>query len=339
MPICIYCLEDKPLSEFSRDHVIPESFGTFKNNFTLTQEVCAKCNQYFGDKLELFLGRDTYEGMTRFILGVKAPEEFESFNRRRISFKLLEEGVWKNAHMKLGYDQELKQVVVTFVPQVGFKKDSKEEWGFFEFDNIPMKEDLKRKGFICEGKRCLKILFQEESQHENFLNILKEKGIILKIDEEERIPVEYRGKRVDVEIKSTIDAIIKRGIAKIAFNYLAYSIDHSFALNDNFNQIRDFIRYGRSGSNHVFFQKRPILFNEIRFGIRETQGHMITVEWDRANVQILSQITLFNTIIYKVILCRRYDGIIREIATGHHFDIISNEITSMPKLPRNFIVL
>lgn len=58
---CIYCLEDKPISEYrKREHVIPQCFGNFMpNNLILHKTVCDNCNQYFGDIIELNLGKDT----------------------------------------------------------------------------------------------------------------------------------------------------------------------------------------------------------------------------------------------------------------------------------------
>jgi len=50
---CIYCVEDKPLTSFIKtEHVMPQSFGLFTNNFTL-KIVCDDCNKYFGDNLEI----------------------------------------------------------------------------------------------------------------------------------------------------------------------------------------------------------------------------------------------------------------------------------------------
>jgi HNH endonuclease len=63
---CIYCKEDKPASAYKKvEHVIPQSFGKFINNFTLRQLVCDACNQFFGDRVELALARDTLEGQSR----------------------------------------------------------------------------------------------------------------------------------------------------------------------------------------------------------------------------------------------------------------------------------
>lgn len=70
LPVCIYCRATG--APFSRDHVIPEAFGKFENNFVLTC-VCSECNQFFGDELELVLGRNSREAILRLHHGVKAP--------------------------------------------------------------------------------------------------------------------------------------------------------------------------------------------------------------------------------------------------------------------------
>lgn len=40
---CIYCLEDKEAPFFQKaEHVLPQSFGKFEQNFTLRDMVCAR---------------------------------------------------------------------------------------------------------------------------------------------------------------------------------------------------------------------------------------------------------------------------------------------------------
>ena len=64
---CIYCLVDKEANCFIKvEHVIPQSFGLFKNNLTL-KCVCDVCNQFFGDNLEMIMGRDSFEGLFRYV--------------------------------------------------------------------------------------------------------------------------------------------------------------------------------------------------------------------------------------------------------------------------------
>src|SRR4030095_602991 len=94
---CIYCLENKDPQFFLKtEHVMPQSFGRFQNNFTLNRQkhsqiVCDLCNQYFGDNLEINLARDTFEGVSRYEFGVKKLEGYNSANRRsRLKRKVVE---------------------------------------------------------------------------------------------------------------------------------------------------------------------------------------------------------------------------------------------------------
>lgn len=74
MSTCIYCLRELPKSKFNREHVIPEAFGKFKDNFVLHNTVCEDCNQHFGDNLDLILGRGSFEALQRIEEEIKSPE-------------------------------------------------------------------------------------------------------------------------------------------------------------------------------------------------------------------------------------------------------------------------
>jgi len=335
----MYCLKEKAPIDFNIDHVIPESFGAFENNFTLTETVCKECNQYFGDKLELFLGRDTFEGMLRFMHGVKAPKEFKFLNSRRILFRLSEDGPWKGAILRLGFSEEKNKIVVDAVKQVAFRKKDSGEWEFFEVGDIQSKDDLENKGFIVKGERTLKMLFLSSKDKEEIELHLQKKGFKISTEKTEDLPFDFSEKIVKVQIMGTIDRTIFRGIGKIAFNYLAYHHGKDFALNENFNEMRDFVRYGTDrGFRSVIPQKSPILHYEKRFGMQETEGHIITLDWNAPKTAIISRITLFNEIVYQAILCRDFRGLYREISTGHHFDIESKKITRLLALPKRFSV-
>src|SRR4051812_32898742 len=51
---CIYCGSTQPPTK--REHVMSRALGMFEQNWTLDC-VCDDCNKYFGDNLELPLGR------------------------------------------------------------------------------------------------------------------------------------------------------------------------------------------------------------------------------------------------------------------------------------------
>src|SRR4030066_177798 len=87
--ICIYCKESKLKEKelWNREHVIPEAFGKFKNNFVLHYTVCKECNQKFGDEIDLILSRESYEGkilryteLNKDINGFKEYKRFKSEN-------------------------------------------------------------------------------------------------------------------------------------------------------------------------------------------------------------------------------------------------------------------
>ena len=80
---CIYCLQARPVSAFRhREHVMSRCFGTFRpDNLILREVVCDECNQYFGENIELILGRDSIEGILRYRHGIK-PEKAPRSHKR-----------------------------------------------------------------------------------------------------------------------------------------------------------------------------------------------------------------------------------------------------------------
>jgi len=93
------------------EHVMPQSFGRFKNNLTLIETVCDVCNEYFGNNLELDLGRGSWEGLSRYTHGVKPPDQYKSHGARSgLTFKI-REGKLKGAYATLKYSKEMQQLV------------------------------------------------------------------------------------------------------------------------------------------------------------------------------------------------------------------------------------
>jgi hypothetical protein len=86
MQRCIYCLEEKDVSAFNRDHVLPEALGTFRDNLPRLDCVCHACNQYFGDHIELIFHRGSVEAIHRILTGLKSPQEVNRLRRDRLSF-------------------------------------------------------------------------------------------------------------------------------------------------------------------------------------------------------------------------------------------------------------
>ena len=223
---CIYCLENKPINCYNKtEHVLSQSFGKFKNNLTLnikndpklSEVVCDDCNDYFGKNIETFLGRDTFEGMSRFEHGVKKLHEFKSPGKEsRLKIKV-DEGPFKGAFAYREYSEIAGEIIIKPVPQVGFKKGTDDNsYEYFPLDEIPDKEHLEN-NFDLKARKPIVVLgasIEAAKKH------LAEKNISCKPDGE-FCP---SGKNLDLgcEVTGRIDQAIFRGIAKIAFNYLAY---------------------------------------------------------------------------------------------------------------------
>jgi hypothetical protein len=158
---CVYCLKKKELNLFNKEHVIPESFGKFTpNNLTLINTVCEECNSHFGKKLELFLGRDSLDGIMRYKYGLKkfAGRDRKKFKSKRVRFKIESKGAWKGALLELCLPQEENKSSpdVVLIPQVAFYKATSQEKVHFSLDQITSKKDLIKQGFDLE-KDCILI--------------------------------------------------------------------------------------------------------------------------------------------------------------------------------------
>ena len=330
---CIYCLKKKEPNLFDKEHVIPESFGKFKpNNLTLINTVCIECNSFFGKKLEFFLGRDSLEGILRYSLGLReVPDKnIKRLRNKRITFQIDSGGKWNGVFLELysptGDDKSIPEVRI--FPTVAFYEKDSQGSIKFSLDKIKSKEELIEQGFDLQ-KGC-QVFVDSDEDEAIAKERLKEIGIevqnFTRSTPDKSQPA--KGEKIRVLIKSTIDPVILRSVAKISFNYLAKTAGKRCVLSTCFNEIREYIRYGEKRKERlVTITRKPILADETT-NLRKTDGHLVLVEWgDKHNLKIIGKVSLFNKFTYKIILCKFFKGIIREIAGGHHFDIHSRQLT------------
>lgn len=324
MPRCVYCLDEKNDEYFRKvEHVLPQSFGTFENNFTLCRTVCDQCNQYFGNHLELPLARDTLEGHSRFTHGVRDPDEFRPSGRgSRIIIKVIE-GPFEGAYAYREYSPEAADVVLRPLPQVGFR-NGPDKYEYFLLDEIPTEQQLLERGFDLKHKRAICGIAIDE---DTLRATLARKGIDFQHHGDFVAP--EQSESVLCEVEGTIDQQIFRAIAKIAFNYILYWQDPEFLLEAPFNPARRYIRYGESpGYKLLAIRDQAILADEPVAGKRRL-GHLITSNWAGDGVSIVGQVSIFNWVTYCVSLLRDYAGERRDIKRGHFFDVSSRRILEM----------
>ena len=334
---CIYCFQEKPRAAFAkREHVLPQSFGRFSpGNLVLRDCVCDECNQFFGDKIELFLGRDTFEGtLERLRQGMKPKAPLE--RSRRVKSKI-RAGRWKNV-IVVEWPLESGRIGLKKTIQAGFYHNEKQEYDFFESADIPTAEELIERGYAVKGKMVW--LIAEEVEELNALkDHLKSRGINLqnKIDVVEH---SQHGETVPVVTEITIDRPVMQGMCKIAFNYLAYTAGKQLALSNDFDGIRRFIRYGEGNSEDFFEVNATPILNDgqqlERFGIKITEGYLIILGWRGNN--LVSKVSLFNTNTYGIALCNGFGGVWRPIQSGHHFDVENKQVHKLISITKKLLI-
>lgn len=328
---CIYCLKYKSSSQYKkREHVIPQCYGKFTpNNLILYKTVCDECNQYFGEKIELYLGRDTIEGVMRYKYGIKPSELLK--RHKRLEIKIYEEGELKNMIVMPKPSGVHGEIDLPTVTQAGFFNKDKQEYDYFEPQDMPTAKELKEHGYELEKND---LIANNEEDMNRLLRVLKEKGMDFKLGKEIEWPENKKGRKILVKVTPIIDRIIYRGLSKIAFNYLARVVGKDFVLLEDFNGIRNFIRYDEGKSNDYFCGRGLPILQEDRFlrkyNIRGkvTDGHLIIVKWRK--MDLISKISIFNMATYLIRFCRNFSGRIwRPISYGHHFDINSKEVNKL----------
>ncbi|MBL7130837.1 MAG: hypothetical protein ISS45_05505 [Candidatus Omnitrophica bacterium] len=323
---CIYCLKDEKSVSFKKtEHVLPRSFGLFKNNFTLNGIVCDSCNKYFGDNLELNLARGTLEGGFRYEYGIKKPREFKSLGKRNPVVNKVAEGPFKGAYAYKIYSDVDESIVIIPAPQIGFLNKSTNEFDFYLIDNIPDISEIRRKGYDIDNPKGMLTPLKHV---EVVKKALSEKNIPFKMMEELDYPLQ-KGQQLLCKVKGTIDDRIMRGVAKIAFNYLAFWQGTEFVLQKDFDVIRKFILKGEKPDYPlVHILDKPILGDEPIAGKRRL-GHLITTNWAKDGVSIMSRASLFNWMTYNVCLARKFLGERKDIKKGHFFNFNSHDILEL----------
>jgi len=68
--ICIYCKHDDPAKFKGVEHVVPQAFGTFGPQTPTLSCVSDDCNGHFGKNHDIYLARETVEGISRYKQGI-----------------------------------------------------------------------------------------------------------------------------------------------------------------------------------------------------------------------------------------------------------------------------
>jgi len=318
MSDCIYCRCELPVV-VPAEHVIPQSFGTFKPDLTLMC-VCSACNGYFGSKLEWPMLNESIEGMRRLQFGLKGT--VGGVRTKGVTPVIGEGEDWKGARAALRTDNKGKERTY-ILPQVGARRSSSDpfEW-CLEPDLSDEWADKFPKGseFRLGGG-------EDASDLERLVMKLKVVCPTFIYGGQLNPPFSGDG-QVMIHVDHQNTPTVIKCLCKIAFNYMALTRGSDFALSPSFDELRSFIRHDTGGADgRVFVKHKAILAQEIIHGDRRTDGHMLTIEGRPKDGFVEAQVTLFNSIPYQIPMCRDYQG--DWFAKGHHFDTRDWRISEM----------
>jgi hypothetical protein len=331
---CIYCLRDLPQSAFDRDHVVPQAFGTFEPNNPVVTCVCKSCNKYFGDTLELFLGRDGLHALQRLQLGLKPlTSGLSELGRVRLSFTVEMPGNWYGCHLE--YREEDGELVVDLLPQVALARRDGAGWIIVTEHELA---DLERPlPADVEPSHGIRVFSRTPEMRDRLVTLLHARGIPFRQGDELSEPPPSEAGHVLMTTKFRIDPIIRRAIAKIAFNYLAWAVDPPFVLHPDFTAVRAYIRDGTAPGYELVRPTNTPTLTDDTVTRRQTAGHLVTVAWVGGARHLLGQVALFNDIKYEVLLARNFRGVWRDIRSGHHFDVAQRTVTPLIGVPRRLV--
>jgi hypothetical protein len=278
---------------------------------TLNDLVCKECNQYFGDNLELALGRDSVFGIVyRSIAGVVTPPKFNKVIRHKRT--RIEPSISCPEYGDLLVDLELLpegNFKATIANQIIVMNSTKGRQVHFRVDRLPHKKVLLSLGLKPEEGWIKFFSYADDIplRVAQFNEALKKADICLMLKEQQFRRLNLKQRNQPLIFKSIIDEPIQRMIAKIVFNYFLYQYPKMTALSDSFREITQFIRYNLKAAQFLMVMDyKPLSTNLEQVQSSEFAWYRITTFQSPSNNHILGQLVLFNKIQCEVVLSRSY---------------------------------
>jgi hypothetical protein len=320
--VCIYCRAT--ISDPPREHVIPVAFGTFKNNPVL-RCVCADCNHRFSSELELRFARDSGEGFVRAYFSLR-PNVFETTKNSIVTLTL--PPTWQGARVRIHENPKGGRPLFEMIPQVALKRG--DAWDWITEDDITHERLTDYLNHAVD----VKVACNSAAEYQRLTEKLCAVGVRLKGMLHYDIN-SLSSERLQATVRYELNDTTARCVAKIAFNYLAWSFGPQLVLNESFDEVRTYILHGDLCGQQAFVYIRDkSLLVEEQAGGKATNGHIVVAGCGVEPDQIVGHVALFNAIRYDIMLSRRYVGLCIPLDTGHHFDVERRKISKLLLLAR-----
>jgi hypothetical protein len=325
MPTCIYCRAFADDTVFSREHVVPQAFGRFRDAryVTLIGVVCAGCNQYFGDQVEVHACRGSIEGMHRYQTGQlqSATSFVKGSNSSRISMEITDPG-WEGVRAYQILAPAGDSTLVMFQPQVVIR--TKGDGSARSYTVAELGDAAIDPADVAD----FRAYSTTDVDLDALLVALRAKGVSAKIQG----PISHNSTdgTVGVRISAAYDRVVQRLMAKIAFNFLAAHVGPEWVLRPEFDAARSFIRLDE-GSSVTRVVEQAVLAEERGMGNWSlTDHHLVGVERGTGD-GVLGRVSLFNLLNHEVRLSNRYPGLVHrpDIPFARRYDWSTGEVAAV----------
>lgn len=277
--------------------------------------VCRECNDYFGRTLDRALTRESLEGFERYKWGTKASHEVDNFQWSSVSFAAKDVGEYSGVPVRIMADQDGKlraapKVCVAIADTTG------EHFHFFTEQELA---NGAWKQASTNWRKGVKV-FGSESDSARLRQLLHTQGILLRDWRPLEAPPADELEQVELEVDFRITPEMKRGIAKIAMNYLAHRVGSDAVQAPAFDAIRRFVRHGEE-------PRIPPIHTDARdpFPTGRTDGMRPVIHWVELTTHssqnnLLAKVSLYGLFTHTVILAEKFVGPWPPLPTAHLYN-------------------
>jgi hypothetical protein len=303
---CLYCEEDDVSAFRGREHVLPQSFGTFGPDTPVLDCVCDACNAFFGRTLDRTLARETLEGIFRYKTGIQSSQARPQQGLRFTLDENEETGAYAGALVR-GVDGTSGKLL-GLVPQfhvLNRTTGQYEKYAIEEIMNLTLSDHIHG----GPGARNYRVLASSKEDYEAVLEELRKAGISFREQGQLPVPSLAPGERgkpltLPVIVEGEIDDVHKRALVKILINFATFYLGPAETRKAEWEPVRRYVRYGE-GAMRMRLSEKPFWdgqeTQEYRF-----QSDSCNIRLENLDGKVVGVIQMYNLFTYEFILVDPY---------------------------------
>lgn len=283
---------------------------------------------------------ESVESIVRYRHGLRDIESAE--RTRSVRAQANVPGPIQGAKVRLRPDSSAKSGIGNiYLMQVGIRNPNDADWRFYTLEELnpeilqTLEPGAGLKLFITieeaaeqDEEAIRSKLREQEAKIRSRLRDLGFVGETQEVSRDRILPTKNSIARVSCDFNFDMS----RCVAKIAFNYLAYVLGENtdVLMRPDFDGVRKYVREGIfPGYPVLSFSSKP-KFDQDAERPPFVNGHILAVGSDHATGSITCAISLFNAMSYRVLLCRKYEGLWFALWSAHAFDFDRGEVRPLP---------